>query len=91
VASAYAITIGLFNSVSNSFASDLVPKEESGKYMAYFNLAIGLANASSPVVAGTVLFLLGGAQSWAGFAAIFVLSSLFYCLGAALIFKVRKR
>lgn len=91
VASAYAITIGLFNSVTNSFASDLVPKEESGKYMAYFNLAIGLANASSPVVAGTVLFLLGGAQSWAGFAAIFVLSSLFYCLGAALIFKVRKR
>jgi MFS family permease len=83
-------SLGIFNSVVFALASDLAPKQETGKYMAYYNLAVGGAGAVAPLIDGIMLFLFGS-SSVSGFVALFGLSSIFYLSGAALLFRVPKR
>lgn len=87
VASFLGAALGVFNSINFALASDLAPREETGKYMAYSNLAVGGANAIAPLADGLLLYIFG-ASSFLGFLAMFTMSSLFYFGGAALLFKV---
>lgn len=87
VASLLGGSLGIFNSISFALASDLAPKQETGKYMAYSNLAVGGANAIAPLIDGVLLFLFG-ASTLSGFVALFTLSGAFYFVGAVVLFKV---
>lgn len=87
VASLLGASLGIFNSISFALASDLAPKDETGKYMAYSNLAVGGANAIAPLIDGVLLFLFG-ASTMSGFVALFSLSGAFYFVGAVVLFKV---
>jgi MFS family permease len=79
--------LGVFNSVTYALASDLAPKDETGKYMAYWNLASGGAGVVAPIVDGVMLYVFG-ASSLPAFVALFTLSSLFYFAGAAVLSKM---
>ena len=82
--------LGVFNSVVYALASDLSPREETGKYMAYMNLAVGGASVVATPLEGVLLTVLG-VSNMLGFVVIFTISSLFYFVGAAVLFKVPKR
>lgn len=82
--------LGVFNSVVFALASDLAPKQETGRYMAYYNLAVGGAGAVAPVVDGLMLYLFGS-TSTSGFIMLFGLSAVFYYVGASLLLKVPNR
>lgn len=82
--------LGIFNSVVFALASDLAPKHETGKYMAYYNLAVGGSGAVAPLLDGLMLYLFGG-SSVTGFVALFGLSSIFYFSGALLLLRVPRR
>jgi len=82
--------LGVFNSVVYALASDLAPREETGKYMAYQNLAVGGASVVATPLEGALLNFLG-VSNMLGFVAIFAISSAFYFVGAAVLFKVPKR
>ena len=83
-------SLGIFNSVVFALASDLSPKQETGKYMSYYNVAVGGAGAVAPLVDGIMLYLFGTTNVTA-FVAMFGLSSILYLAGASLLFKVPKR
>jgi len=82
--------LGIFNSVSFALASDLAPREETGKYMAYSNLAVGGASVVASLVDGMMLTFFG-ATSLSAFVALFTLSSAFYFVGATALFKIPRR
>ena len=82
--------LGVFNSVSFALASDLAPRDETGKYMAYYNLAVGGASVVAASVDGVLLYVYG-VSSVLGFIVIFTLSSAFYYVGAVALFRVPRR
>jgi MFS family permease len=90
VASLVGGPLGIFNSVSYALASDLAPREETGKYMAYSNLAVGGASVVATPLDGVLLYVFG-VSNLQGFIAIFALSSAFYFVGAAALFKIPRR
>jgi MFS family permease len=51
----YAASNGVILSVDTAFTSDLVPPDEAGKYMAYANLATGVANGVAAPIFGLIL------------------------------------
>ena len=75
---------GTFYSVSSAMAGDLVPKNEAGKYMALFNLALAGASTVSPLIYGTLLFLFRNTVH-TGYVALFSTSAAFYLLGSLII------
>lgn len=87
----YAASTGVILSVDTALTSDLVPLDEAGKYMAYANLAVGLAGAVSPPLFGLILNL-RGAPDLISFVLFFIVSALFF-LGSIpiMIFKVPNR
>ena len=82
-------TYGTFYSVSFAVASDLIPENESGKYMSLFYLSIAGASSFSPLIYGSAL-LFFGQTSADGFTALFTLSGIFYLIGAAILYLARK-
>jgi MFS family permease len=76
--------------VSFALASDLSPREETGKYMAYANLAVGGAGITAPLIDGVLTYVFG-VSSLLAFIAIFALSSVFYFVGAVALLKVPRR
>ncbi len=80
---------GTFYSVSSALAGDLVPKSEAGKYMAIFNLSLSGASTVSPLVYGTILFLLS-VNVHLSYVALFSASALFYLSGSATIFRASR-
>jgi MFS family permease len=82
-------TYGTFYSVSFAVASDLIPENESGKYMSYFYLSIAGASSFSPLIYGSVLLFFGQTSS-KGFTALFTLSGIFYLIGAAILYLAHK-
>jgi MFS family permease len=90
VASLVGGPLGVFNSVSFALASVMTPKEETGKYMAYFNLASGGAGVVAPLVDGILLYIFGVSNLLA-FVALFSFSAVMYFAGAAAMLKVPKR
>ena len=82
-------TYGTFYSVSFAIAGDLVPEHESGKYMSIFYLALAGASTISPLIYGLMLFIFNQSSS-SGFVALFTTSSLFYMLGAVVLYLASK-
>lgn len=90
LAAVYAVTTGVFLSVSRALAADLVPQDEAGKYMAYNNLSSGVAQVvAAPLFGG--LLNLWGAPTVGSFVLVFAVVAAFYG-GSALIlaWKVRE-
>src|ERR1700687_1963958 len=77
----YAASNGVILSVDTALPSDLVPLEEAGKYMAYANLAVGVANGISPPIFGLILNF-HGAPTLGSFIAFFVVSSAFFIISS---------
>jgi MFS family permease len=73
----YAASNGVILSVDTALTSDLVPLNEAGKYMAYANLATGVANGVAPPIFGLILNL-QGAPTLGSFIVFFVLSAVFF-------------
>ncbi len=87
----YAASNGVILSVDTALTSDLVPLEEAGKYMAYANLAIGVANGVAPPIFGLILNF-HGAPTLDSFIAFFVVSSAFFIISAiVMLLKVPNR
>lgn len=84
LAAAYAVGSGVVYSVTMALASSMVPPAEAGKYMAYANLATGLAGAAAPPVFGALLNA-GGAPTVGSFVAFFAVAATFYFAGGAVI------
>ena len=82
-------TYGTFYSVSFAVASDLIPENESGKYMSFFYLSIAGASSFSPLIYGSALLFFGQTSS-KGFTALFTLSGIFYLIGAAILYLAHK-
>lgn len=87
----YAASNGVILSVDTALTSDLVPLEEAGKYMAYANLAIGVANGVAPPIFGLILNF-HGAPTPGSFIVFFVVSSAFFIISAiVMLLKVPNR
>jgi MFS family permease len=81
VASLYSASIGMVQSVDTALTSDLVPIESAGKYMAYANLAVGVANAVAPLLFGFILFI-QGPLTVKSFTVFFVVTAIFFIISA---------
>ncbi len=89
--SLYAASNGVILSVDTALTSDLVPLEEAGKYMAYANLAVGVANGVAPPIFGLILNF-QGAPTLNSFIAFFVVSAAFFIISSfVMAFKVPNR
>ena len=87
----YGASNGVILSVDTALSSDLVPIEEAGKYMAYANLAVGVANGAAPPIFGLILNF-QGAPTLTSFIVFFVVSALlFIASSGVLAFKVPNR
>ena len=75
--SLYGAANGVILSVDTALTSDLVPLEEAGKYMAYANLAVGVANGIAPPIFGLILNA-HGAPTFGSFIAFFIVSATFF-------------
>ncbi|MBA2288011.1 MAG: MFS transporter [Ktedonobacteraceae bacterium] len=75
----YGAANGVILSVDTALTSDLVPLEEAGKYMAYANLAVGVANGAAPPLFGLILNF-QGAPTLNSFIAFFVVSAIFFVI-----------
>ena len=73
----YAASNGVILSVDTALTSDLVPLSEAGKYMAYANLAVGVANGVAPPIFGLILNS-QGAPTLVSFILFFLVSALFF-------------
>jgi MFS family permease len=85
--SIYGAASGVILSVDTAFTSDLVPTEEAGKYMAYANLAVGVANGAAPPIFGLILNF-QGAPTLTSFIVFFVVSTLFF-ISSAVVMALR--
>ncbi|MCL4330937.1 MAG: MFS transporter [Candidatus Thermoplasmatota archaeon] len=72
-----ATAYGIYFSVSKALASDLSPREDAGKYMAYFNIGIGGSSAFSPLFYGIILDYFGTSYR-TGFTYLFEIAASFY-------------
>ncbi len=89
--SLYAASNGVILSVDTALTSDLVPLEEAGKFMAYANLAVGVANGVAPPIFGLILNF-QGAPTLNSFIAFFVVSAAFFIISSfVMAFKVPNR
>jgi len=80
----YGAANGVILSVDTALTSDLVPREEAGKYMAYANLAVGVANGVAPPIFGVILNF-QGAPTLTSFILFFVVSAVFFVASAILL------
>jgi MFS family permease len=83
----YGAANGVIYSVNQALASTLVPAAESGKFMAYNNLSVGVANAIAPMLFGAILNM-RGAPTQGSFVVFFLTASAFY-LASSLVFTLR--
>ncbi|HKD75309.1 MAG TPA: MFS transporter, partial [Ktedonobacterales bacterium] len=83
VASLYSAAIGMVQSVDTALTSDLVPLEAAGKYMAYANLAVGVANSVAPLLFGLILFVQGPLTA-RSFNAFFIVTAIFFAISAGI-------
>jgi MFS family permease len=83
---------GIFVSVNWALATDLIPKEEAGKYLGLSNLATAGAGATSrlagPLIDGVNALRPG---AYLGYPALFILASASALVGTLLLFNVRKK
>ncbi|WP_287950096.1 MFS transporter [Acidiplasma sp.] len=85
IGSVLGITFGNYFSMSNSYISYVVPRGSAGRFMSLFSFSTGIGEAFSPMVYGFILFIFGG-QKLIAYIRLFEISSLFYFIGAIIIF-----
>ena len=86
--SVIGISYGVFMSVSDALASDMAPPGSSGKFMGYYNIAIGGASSLSPLIYGLILYF---SSSYSlGFRYVFYAAGIFFFIGFAMFYKIRK-
>ena len=85
-----AVAYGMYFSISKALATDLSPSEDAGKYMAYFNLAIGGSSALSPLFYGIILNHFGTFYR-TGFAYLFEVAASFYFISLFLLWLVPRK
>jgi Na+/melibiose symporter-like transporter len=85
------LATGIFLSVNWAFATDLIPKEEAGKYMGLSNLATAGAGATSRL-GGPLIDSVNNLQpgAYLGYPLLFVLASLSALAGTLLLRSVRE-
>lgn len=81
VASLYSAAIGMVQSVDTALTSDLVPLDEAGKYMAFANLAVGVANTVAPLLFGLILYIQGPLTP-NSFVPFFIVTAVFFVISA---------
>jgi MFS family permease len=87
----YGAANGVVYSVNQALASSLVPPDEAGKFMAYNNLSIGVANAVAPLVFGAILNM-RGAPTVSSFLVFYIVAAAFFFVSSVVIwFKVPKK
>ena len=82
---------GIFVSVNWALATDLIPREEAGKYLGLSNLATAGSGAASRL-AGPLIDGLNALRpgAYLGYPALFLLASASTLLGTLLIFRICK-
>ena len=86
--SVIGISYGVFMSVSDALASDMAPPGSSGKFMGYYNISIGGASSLSPLIYGLILYF---SSSYSlGFRYVFYAAGIFFFIGFAMFYKIRK-
>ncbi len=91
ISAVYGAGNGVVYSVNQALASGLVPPDEAGKFMAYNNLSIGLANTIAPLLFGAILNL-QGAPTVTSFVIFFFVAAGFYFVSSGVFaLKVPKR
>jgi MFS family permease len=75
-----AIATGPILATAPALASDLSPKDEAGRYMAYNNLTTGLSGALSALIFGVLL----ASMTRTTFIYLFILSAILFLLGGIL-------
>jgi MFS family permease len=82
---------GIFVSVNWAWATDLIPREEAGKYLGLSNLATAGASASSrlvgPLIDGVNALRPG---AYLGYPVLFFLASVTVLVGTVLVFRIRE-
>ena len=87
ISAVYSAANGIVYSVNQALASGLVPAAEAGKFMAYNNLSIGVANAVAPMVFGAILNM-QGVPTLTSFLVLFVVAAVFY-IASSLLFGLK--
>ncbi len=85
-----ATAYGIYFSVSKALASDLSPREDAGKYMAYFNIGIGGSSAFSPLFYGIILDHFSSDYHM-GFTYLFEVAASFYFFSLILLALVPRK
>lgn len=83
------ISYGTYFTVSKALASDMAPPEDAGKYMAYYNIAVGGSSAFSTLFYGIILDIFGTSYT-TGFTTIFEISAAFYFIGLFFLYRLRR-
>ncbi len=75
-----SIASGPILAIAPALASDLAPRDEAGRYMAYNNLSTGLSGALSSLVFGLLLTNLTRTT----FMILFIISAILFCAGGVM-------
>lgn len=84
------VAFGIFTAVDWAFLADLVPKDETGRYMGFSNVATAGSGALAPMLAGPVLDFFNARSPGLGYTAIFIESALFSLIAILLLTRVRE-
>ncbi len=83
------LSIGIFLSVNWALLTDLVPQEESGRYLGISNLATAGAGAVAGI-GGAVMDVFNAQAPGRGYLALYVLAAACYLVGTGLLAEVRE-
>lgn len=85
------IAFGMLVSVDWAFMVDLAPRDRSGKFLGFSNVATAGAQAAAPFVLGPVIDLVNHGSGRGGYKVLFICSATFMLAGGAVLLQVRKR
>ncbi len=91
ISAVYGAGNGVVYSVNQALASGLVPADEAGKFMAYNNLSVGLANTIAPLLFGAILNLRGAPTVTSFMIFFFVAAGFYFVSSIVFALKVPKR
>lgn len=80
---------GIFFSVSKAMASDLAPRNNEGKYMAYYNISVSESSAIASLIYGLILATFVSSRQ--GFMVVFEMSALFYLFSFVLLMEFNRK
>jgi MFS family permease len=83
------ISLGMFLSAGWAWATDLVPRDEAGRYLGISNLATAGAGVIAGLMGGPLIDVFNARQPGAGYPALFLVAAMSYGLGTLLLSKVR--